>query len=251
MRTVASPWIRNFQPAPDAPAQLVCLPHAGGSATFYLPVARALAPGTDVLAIQYPGRQDRRREGFVPSVQQMAELIAGEIRALLDRPTALFGHSMGAAIGFEVAALLEADGVDLLGLFVSGRRAPSATRDEAVHRLADRELIEELKRLEGTEPTVFDDDELVQMFLPVVRADYRAIETYRHRGGPALRCPIVVLTGDTDPHVTRAEAEAWAQHTTGGYELVSFRGGHFYLLDHAGQVIGVLSERISGALAAH
>ncbi|GAB3799124.1 hypothetical protein GCM10027605_12030 [Micromonospora zhanjiangensis] len=147
MKTVASPWIRNFQPAPDAPAQLVCLPHAGGSAAFYLPMARALTPGVDVLAIQYPGRQDRRREGFVPSVQQMAELIAREIRPLLDQPTALFGHSMGAAIGFELAALLEADGADLLGLFVSGRRAPSAMRDEAVHRLADRELIEELKRL--------------------------------------------------------------------------------------------------------
>jgi pyochelin biosynthetic protein PchC len=243
-----SPWIRTFVPAPQAPAQLICLPHAGGSASFFLPVARAMAPDVEVLAIQYPGRQDRHREPFADSIHDLADRIAEELRPLVRRPTAIFGHSMGAATGFEVASRLEADGAELLGLFVSGRRAPSTVRDDSVHLLADQDLIDELVRLEGTDPAMFADDELVRMFLPVVRQDYRAIETYRYAGSPALRCPVIVLTGTADPHVTDTEARAWRGHAAGDFDLREFAGGHFYLVEHSGRVLDVLRERISGAL---
>lgn len=122
-----SPWFRNYGPAPDACVRLVCLPHAGGSASFYFPLARALSPKIEVLAVQYPGRQDRHAEPCVQNIEDMADRIAEALGPWTDRPYALFGHSMGAMVGFEVARRMEASGKGPLELFVSGRQALRGT----------------------------------------------------------------------------------------------------------------------------
>ncbi|WP_447002596.1 thioesterase II family protein [Saccharothrix isguenensis] len=233
----SQPWVRNFHPAPLAGIRLVCLPHAGGSAPFYLPVARALTPGVEVLAVQYPGRQDRRAEPCVDDLGVLADLVAEHLRPWLDRPFALFGHSMGATLGFEVARRLGGFGLVPRVLFASGRRAPSCRRDERVHLADDDGVIAEMRELSGTNPQVLADDELLRMVLPALRADYRAIETYRCPDGPRLDCPVVALTGDDDPQVTMDEAAAWERHTNRSFTLEVFPGGHFFLAD---QVAGVL-----------
>jgi len=230
-------WVRRFRPAPGAATRLLCLPHAGGAAGYYLPVSRALAPEIDVLAVQYPGRQDRMTEPLVDSVEQLADLLVPLLDSYLDRPLRIFGHSLGASVGFEVARRLEAQGVVPEALFVSGRRAPSRDRDETVHLLDDDGLLAEIRSLAGTDAAVFDDPELVAMVLPTLRNDYRAAETYRYRPGPPLTCPVHALTGDADPRVTVEEAGAWAEHTTGEFTLTTFSGGHFYLLDHLPAVL--------------
>lgn len=242
-------WIRRFHPAPDAPTRLVCLPHAGGSAPFFFPVSRTLSPAVDVLAVQYPGRQDRRAEPCVDDLGELADLVTRELRGWLDRPILLFGHSMGATLAFEVARRLEQEGTVPLGLFASGRRAPSRHRDERVHLADDDGLLADLKRLSGTNSQVLGDDEMVRMILPAVRSDYRAAETYRYRPGPPLSCPIVALTGDDDPHVTMEEARAWSEHTAADFSLRVYPGGHFYLNTHAAAVIGVISGHIAGRVA--
>jgi surfactin synthase thioesterase subunit len=238
-------WVRRFEPAPDAPTRLVCFPHAGGSATYYYPVAKALAPSIETLAIQYPGRQDRRHEPCIDDIRVLADLVVDEIRDWADRPTALFGHSMGATLGFEVALRLQAIGVGPLVLFASGRRAPSTHRDETVHLLDDDGLVADLKRLSGTQSALLGDDEVIRMVLPSVRSDYRAAETYRWYGSDELRCPIVALTGDADPQVTLAEAEAWARHTTESFRLRVYDGGHFFLNDHAADVMREITTTIA------
>src|SRR5687767_15700848 len=98
-------WIRQYHPAPGSPIRLVCLPHAGGSASFYFPVSRSLSPEVDVLAVQYPGRQDRRHEPMVADIPALSRLVADELAGWLDKPLALFGHSMGASLAFEVAQI--------------------------------------------------------------------------------------------------------------------------------------------------
>src|SRR5947207_7750544 len=98
-------WIRRFHPAPPGTPRLVCLPHAGGSASFYFPVSRALSPAVDVLAVQYPGRQDRRHERCVDNIPELAAQVLAVLRPWLTGPTALFGHSMGASLAFELARL--------------------------------------------------------------------------------------------------------------------------------------------------
>jgi surfactin synthase thioesterase subunit len=241
----AKAWIRRYRPAPGAPVQLVCFPHAGGSASFYLPVATELSPKVDVLSVQYPGRQDRLAEPCVDDIRTLADHVVAAVRPLLDRPVALFGHSMGAVVAFEVAQRLERDPtVDLVRLFVSGRRAPSISRADTVHLRDDDGLVAELRSLSGTDTQVLDDNELRQMVLPAIRADYRAVETYRTTPGSTVRCPITALTGTEDTHVDPDEARQWQRHTTGAFDFHEFVGDHFYLTPRRAEVNGLLTENL-------
>ncbi|HEY9332134.1 MAG TPA: alpha/beta fold hydrolase [Streptomyces sp.] len=236
-------WVRRYHPAPDADVRLVCFPHAGGSATFYFPVAQALSPSLDVLAVQYPGRQDRYTEPPVDSIHALADVVTDELMAgWTDRPLILFGHSMGAMVAYEVACRLQERGAPVAGLFASGRRAPDAYRDENVHTADDEGIVAELKRMEGTDAQVFSDEEVMRMILPAVRSDYRAVETYRHRPGPPLRCPVTVLVGEDDPQVTPEEAQAWERRTDAPFRLRSYPGGHFYLVSQVPEVLGEIRE---------
>ncbi|KUO23140.1 thioesterase II family protein [Streptomyces dysideae] len=237
--------MRRFQPTPEAPVRLVCLPHAGGSAASYAPLARALAPVADVLAIQYPGRQDRRAEPGITRLTDLADLVADALAPWADRPFVVFGHSMGALLGYEVTVRLEAAGIAPRALVASGRRAPSRHRAESVHLRNEEGVVAELRRLGGVDPAFLDDPELRAMILPAVRGDYEAIETYRHTPRPPLRTPVTVLTGDNDPQVTAEEAAAWAEHTTHAFALRTFKGGHFYLNEHLPEVQAVLRGLLS------
>ncbi|WP_432146319.1 thioesterase II family protein [Streptomyces sp. bgisy084] len=240
-------WCRRFHPAPQAGRRLVCFPHAGGSASFYHPVSAALSPGVDVLAVQYPGRQDRRQEPTVDDIGHLADRIAEALEGWTDRPLTFFGHSMGSLVAFEVARRLEHGPNGPVRLFASGRRAPSAHRDEQVHRRDDDGIIAELRALSGTDARVLQDEELLRMVLPAVRSDYTAVETYRADPGAAVRCPVTVLVGDSDPKTSLDEAWAWEGHTTGGFDLRTFPGGHFYLADRQAEVLDVLRDHFTSA----
>ncbi|MBO0656333.1 thioesterase [Streptomyces triculaminicus] len=238
-------WIRRFNPRDDSKLRLVCLPHAGGSASFYYPMASAVPHPVDVLAVQYPGRQDRRREPGITSIQALADEVTKALEPWTDQPLALFGHSMGATLAFEVARRLESrHGVVPAALFASGRRAPSRPRNEAVHRLGDDGLIAEIKALSGTDSHVLGDEELLRMVLPAIRADYRAAETYVYEPGEKLRCPVIGLVGDNDPKVTVDEARSWGDHTEGPFDFHIFDGGHFYLLHHRAAIIKMISDHL-------
>ncbi|WP_405987781.1 thioesterase II family protein [Streptomyces sp. NBC_00986] len=246
--TELGPWLRRFHPAPAARTRLVCLPYAGGSASYYFPVSRALAPSVDVLAVQYPGRQDRRGEPCLEDLHELADLLAGQLRPLLeaepDTGYALFGHSLGATLAFEVAVRLQEAGLSPSLLCASGRRAPSRTRNEHVHLLDDEALVADMKVLGGDGAQLLDDEELRELVLPYVRSDYKAAETYRYRSRPRLACPLLVLTGDDDPRVTAEEADAWREHTTGAFDLRVFPGGHFFLNSHVPAVLDELARRL-------
>ncbi|MDI2031367.1 alpha/beta fold hydrolase [Saccharopolyspora sp. TS4A08] len=245
---VTTAWIRRYRPSATSTARLVCFPHAGGSASFFHPLAPRFAPDTDVVSLQYPGRQDRRKEPFVEDIESLADLLADEIAALSDKPTVFFGHSMGAALAFETAHRLEQRGTRApRSVIASGRRGPATVRDEEVHKRDDEGVIAELKKLNGTDMAIFGDEELLRMALPAIRNDYRAIESYRCEESKALRAPIVVLTGDQDPKTTRAEAEAWEKHTEGAFRLREFTGGHFFLTEHQVEVNREIETELAAA----
>ncbi|PRY01764.1 thioesterase II family protein [Allonocardiopsis opalescens] len=238
-------WIRRFHASEQAAVTLLCFPYAGGSASFYFPVSRALAPSVEVLAVQYPGRQDRRAEARVEDIGELADRTVRALDGWITRPVALFGHSLGATLAYEVALRLGRRGTPPIALFASGRRAPSRYRDERLHQLDDAGLLAELRTLSGTTSSLLDDDEVMRTVLPALRSDYKAIETYRHRPGETLACPLSVLIGDDDPKVDLAEAEAWREHSSGPFELRVHPGGHFYLNERAAEVIGYLRERLA------
>ncbi|MFG2004728.1 thioesterase II family protein [Spirillospora sp. NPDC048911] len=233
-------WIRRFRHVPDADLRLVCFPHAGGSASFYFPVATALAEkGIEVLALQYPGRQDRRAERPITDLGRLADAAADALSSWPMDRSAFFGHSMGAALAFETARRMDRPP---LGLVASGRRAPSRRRIDTVHGRDDAGIVAEIRRLGGTETALLEDEEMREAFLPAIRADYTAIETYSSDPGSTVPCPVTVFTGDSDPQVTLDEARAWRNHTTGTFDLVVFQGGHFYLTTSPATVIDRLGR---------
>ncbi|MQS10796.1 thioesterase [Streptomyces kaniharaensis] len=244
---VDSPWFRRFRPADSAPARIVFFPHAGGAASFFVDYATALSPYADVLAVQYPGRQNRFVEPAVDSVEELAEQVYRELRPWADRPLTLFGHSLGSAVCFEVARRFARDGVaGPEHLFVSAGRAPSRPRDTEVHLLSDDGLIAEIGRLGGTDERLLADPELRALILPALRADYTAIETYRCAPDATVPQPITALVGDSDDRATVDDASPWAGHTTGGFDLRVFRGGHFYLTEQAPAVLELLTAHLRG-----
>jgi pyochelin biosynthesis protein PchC len=240
-------WIRRFNPVPDAGVRLVCFPHAGGSASGYFGMAKSFASDVEVLAVQYPGRQDRRRENCVESIPEMAERALAALTGWMDRPTAFFGHSMGAVVAFEVARLMQTRSGDTPAhLFVSGRRAPSRFREGKIHLYDDVALTEELRRAGGTDARFLNDPELRDSILPVVRSDYGAVERYRYAAGSPLSCPITALVGDSDSQTTIDEASAWSEQSTGEFRLRVFTGGHFYLDRQLTAVVRAISDTLTG-----
>ena len=240
-------WLRVFQPAPERPISLVCLPHAGGSASSFFGFSSALDASAEVVAVQYPGRQNRWRDQPVANLLDLADAISDAVLGGITGPVALFGHSMGAALAFEVTRRLERAGTEPVRLFASGSRAPSLERSEGVHELDDEGLISELIRLGGTDPRLLADREMVQLMLPAVRADYTAIETYRAADDVTVACPITVLTGDDDPKTTLDSARAWARHTTADCEVLVYPGGHFFLFDDVQRTADDVSKALAGS----
>ncbi|MEU1182266.1 alpha/beta fold hydrolase [Streptomyces sp. NPDC005820] len=247
MKAPGTPWLRSFHAAAPGAVRLFVFPHAGGNAAFFHPFSARLAPRAEVLVVQYPGRQERFHEPCVEDLHELADTVAAELAEWAEEPYALFGHSMGATLAFEVGSRLRAAGARPRALFVSGRRAPSVPTPGSAHRASDEELIADMRRLGGTDPRMLDSPELLAVILPAVRSDYRATETYRYRGAPPLDCPVTAFIGDEDPRVDAPMARAWATHTTDAFALHTFAGGHFFLVPHIEAVVRNIADGISSA----
>jgi pyochelin biosynthetic protein PchC len=243
-------WIRRLRDVcDDVPAQLVCFPHAGGSASYFYSMAGALQPDVAVLAIQYPGREDRYAEPPIDDIGRLADRIAVEVKPHLRSGTVFFGHSMGAILAFEVALRLEqGGGLGPAALIASGRRAPSRQRDDRVHLRDDDGLLDEVRRLGGTRSALLADPDVRNLVLPAIRSDYRAIETYRCSDPAVLDCPVFVFVGDADPMVTLAEAWAWERHSSAEVEVRVFPGGHFYLAERGDEVVENIRQVLKASL---
>ncbi|MFE5513656.1 thioesterase II family protein [Streptomyces sp. NPDC056529] len=251
----AADWLRQYAPADAGAPCLVVFPHAGGSAGFFTPLARALAPAVRVLAVQYPGRLERRTHPPAGDVRELArhalvavaEAVAGTPAGDGTAPLVLFGHSMGSLVAFEAALLGERGaGPAPAALLASGGRAPALTRVDPSILRSDDSLVEEVLLLGGTDRAVLDDPDLRGLILPALRADYRALQSYVPDPTARVSCPVRALVGDHDPLVPVADARRWRDHTTGPFRLRVLPGDHFYLnprlTDVADTVRTVLAE---------
>jgi surfactin synthase thioesterase subunit len=203
----------------------------------------------EVSAVVLPGRESRLRE---PPLRSMTELVDALVPALaphLDRPFAFFGHSFGALVAFEVARALPARRARSVSrLMVSGRRAPHLPDpDPPIHQLPDDTFVAEIDRRYGGLPAELKQDrELLELFLPGLRADIMVLETYRPAPGAQLDCPITAFGGDADLRAPRHQLEAWQQYTVWPLTLRQFPGGHFFLTDPRtrGELIGAVAAEL-------
>jgi pyochelin biosynthetic protein PchC len=247
-----SRWIRTRVRSVPTGIDLVCLPHAGGSASSFRLWPDLLPEHIQLHTVQYPGREDRLSEPPVTSMPEMADAVAAELLALGTRPLVLFGHSMGAAIAYEVAARLERTGLVPKAVVVSGQPAPHRRKPKELHRASDEDLLADIDRIGAAGSGVLrQDPELRDLLLPMIRADYQIIETYDSPDGSRLRAPIVVFRGDTDEDVNAADAEAWADRTLRYQGERVFPGGHFYLQEQRAAVVDALAETIALGAPVH
>lgn len=239
-------YIKRFPPRPGARARILCFPHAGGSAQAYRTFYKHLPVDVEVCAIQPPGRDERGGEPAPRDLSVLVDEIALAIEPLLERPFAMFGHSMGALAAFETTRALRSRRLPLpTHLFVSGRRAPQLLPDRPpLHDLDDAAFLDGLRRYDGTPEIVLRDPELAQLFLPTIRADVCAVETYRFEPAPALACPIVACGGVSDPDVAREHLARWRDLTTGAFQIAMFPGGHFYLREREARLVQLIAETI-------
>jgi pyochelin biosynthesis protein PchC len=239
-------WIRGYRQVRGG-MPLFCFPHAGGAASYFHPWSASLAPGIEVLAVQYPGRENRAAEPCVTNIPDLADQIHAALGSSLSGTFAFFGHSMGAILAFEVARrIAREEGRGPAHLFVSGRAAPPRRYDRELHRAGNSALIAELRSQGGTDPRILQDSEVLELILPVMRGDYTASETYRFEPGSPLSCDVTAMIGDRDSLITVEDAAAWSAHTTGAFNLKVYPGGHFYLDDCRARVLEVISSSLAG-----
>lgn len=243
-----SNWLHRHPVEGPVISRLVCLPHAGGTAGSFAGWAGRLPTGTELVAVQYPGRQNRLAEEPIGDMAEMADHLARALRPLLDLPMVLFGHSMGSGLSYEVAGRLERwDGFVMDHVFVSARPAPHRIDGEHRHRLNDEELVAAMRRLGGPDAAVYDHPALLPLILPPLRADLALLDRYRPERLTPLRAPLTVFGGEADDTCPVAELPSWAKATTAGTLVRTFPGGHHYLRECEDEVLAAVCAKIAPA----
>ena len=228
--------------------RVFCLPFAGGSATAYRGWS-AGAARLEFVSVELPGHGRRLGEPLRRSLPTLIREVATAITPWLhDKPFALFGHSMGGLLAFELARELRRRRLPApCHLFVSATPAPSTVpADRALHLFTDDQLVAELRRLGGTPLAVLREPELLGLLLPVLRADLTLCHTHHHREESPLACPITAIGGSSDLTVPSERLLGWAAQTSGAFEQIVLPGGHFYLDAQQSTMIARLSATLVG-----
>lgn len=240
-----SHWLRRYVNTTPPGLRLLCLPHAGGSATFYHRWGHAFGEDVEVMVARYPGRQERILDEPLADMGALADALTEELLPLLDTPLVIFGHSMGASLGYEITLRLQERGaVPPVLLMVSGRKAPHLLTPRVVDLDDDEALIAEVLMLGGTDSALLEDPRLRELVLPAIRADFGIVARYPARPGVQLRCPVVAYVGAEDPVVDVESVRGWEQLAPAGFDLRVMEGGHFYLAERATEVISDVGHRL-------
>lgn len=247
--TALDSWIACRKPSPQARLRLFCFPYGGGGVSIFRAWSDGLPADVEVCPVQLPGRGTRLTEPPFTRLAPLIQALAKALLPLLDKPFVFFGHSLGALVSFELARQLRRQyAAQPVRLFISADRAPQIHyRDPPVHSLPEGEFLSELRRLNGTPREVLEDEELRQVMLPLLRADFAVYETYRYSTEPPLDCPISAFGGLQDQRVSRGDLEAWRNQTSVSFSLRMFPGDHFFLNTTQPALLRVLSQELRGA----
>ena len=243
-------WFARQPSRRPARLRLFCLPYAGGGAGIYRNYSQEIPDDVEVCAIRLPGREKRFSEPAYRSVGPLVEAMADALRNDVDLPFVIFGHSLGALVGFELSRQLRRElGVQPVSLIVSAHRAPQIPDpDPPIHDLVDDEFIEEIQKLNGTPLEVFESPEILSLVMPMLRADFCMTETYQYREDTALDCRLRAYGGEEDDEVIRSELEPWREQASGDFELRMFPGGHFFIHHRHSELMAALRAELETVL---
>ena len=244
-------WLIPLTPSKVGNVSLFCFPYAGAGASVYRTWTKLLPHDLEAFAIQAPGRETRFMEPFVSSITELANQAARAITLETDKSVVLFGHSLGAACAYETARVLERLGRTPELLIISGRQCPgTASKRNPIAHLTDKEFLEHVRTYKGTPSAVMENTEMMELLLPLLRADFSLSEQYRPNLEHLLSCPILGLGSSQDEWLDLETLKAWGKLTQGGFDMHWFEGDHFYLNQQTEELLSVIKEKISARIRA-
>ncbi len=244
--TTPNSWFAYPKPNPQASLRLFCFPYAGGRASVFRTWPEGLPTTVEVCPVQLPGRGSRLREAPFTRLSPLVQAIAQALLPHLDKPFAFFGHCVGALVSFELARQLRRQyGLSPAHFFVSGCGTPQIPDpNPLIHALPDSAFLEELRRRNGTPQEILEDPEMMQLLLPILRADFLMYETYTYTSEAPLDCPISAFGGLQDHAVSRERLEAWREQTSASFSLRMLPGNHFFLHTAQPHLLWMLSREL-------
>ena len=230
--------------------RMFCFPFAGGGATAYYRWNNGILADIELARVQLPGREARLREPLFNRLASLVDTLAEELIPWIDGPFAFYGHSMGALLAFELAReLRRRHGLLPFHLFVSGYRAPQLPPSESpFSHLPNEEFIDRVRQYGGVPDLVAQHEELMEIFLPILRADFEMTETYVYRQEAPLECPITAFGGLSDPKISSEKITAWSIHTSVRFSDHFFPGGHFFLHDSEPLVLEQINIQLASSM---
>lgn len=251
MKTINS-WLFMPQPNSQAKFRLFCFPYAGANAFNFRSWAKYLPKDIEFCIIQLPGRANRSKEPLLKDIRSLVQTLAPALVSHLDLPFAFFGHSMGALMAFELTRQLRRLQAPLpIHLFISGRRAPQMPSFQPhVHSLPTPLFLEKIRRYSGTPEVILQNQELMDLLLPVLRADLQINETYTYKNDFLLDCPISAFGGLQDPEVSVEEMTAWSHLTSNTFNLRMYDGHHFFIQEHTCELLKIVSQDLMSTVYA-
>jgi medium-chain acyl-[acyl-carrier-protein] hydrolase len=246
-----SEWFKKYRHSPNnARLRLFCFPYAGGSAAVFEGWEKSLPPFVDVFAIQAPGRTVRFMEKPISNLREKVSILADRIKPFLDVPAIFVGHSNGALTAFELARELQrrGDGENIRHVVISAKRAPHLPKSDRIHDLPLSEFVQRLRLLKATPVEVLENQELMAIFEPMLRADFALSETHRFHDDVELEAPATLFWGEQDEDVPREDMLAWGQHVVGDLELVEFSGDHFFINSQKSEFLARIRTIVGRAL---
>lgn len=233
-----STWFTSYGAALEGKARIFALPYSGAGASAYYPWSKKTRD-MDFLGVQLPGRENRFNEELITHLPTLLNNIITEIKPLINKPYVLFGHSMGGLIAFELAKLIREQALPLPEhLYISAFRAPNMPNfNRAMHNLSDEDFVSELSTYGGLPSEIISNTELLDFFLPILRADFLLTEFYEYKESQPLSIPITTFSGKNDCIVKSGNMSDWRYQTNKSFRHIEYDGDHFFVNNHMESII--------------
>jgi len=224
---------------------LLCIPYAGGNRYSFSRLLKYFPDHYNIVVLEFPGRGERTEEALLTNTSDLVEDAYRQALPFMDRPYAIYGHSLGGLIGFLLARRIVANKLPApLHLFVTGTTGPSHRENKIISRMPKQEFIDQMRRYKGMPDEILNNSELMSYFEPILRSDFQASETYEYEKGGTLDIPISVAIG-TEDDLDPEGVEAWSQESTGPVDIYRYPGNHFFIFDHAESITKLMAAKLS------